>query len=175
MDAIQILVHVADNLKTSGIRLILALGLFFGALGCLATLISVIKRSRSGKPANGMKALASFCLGGALIALQQMMNKAAHTLSFGDVSLDAIAYAPESMGQAKLAIDAVLTLLRAVGFLFFYMGLQRMKRSLVDGHTGLSAREDVSSGAVIAIAGILLACNPQLLDALQKTLGLTWN
>ena len=91
------------------------------------------------------------------------------------MSLDAIAYAPESMGQAKLAIDAVLTLLRAVGFLFFYMGLQRMKRSLVDGHTGLSAREDVSTGAVITIVGILLACNPQLLDALQKTLGLTWN
>ncbi|EEZ6817816.1 conjugal transfer protein TraQ [Escherichia coli] len=175
MDAIQILVHVADNLKTSGIRLILALGLFFGALGCLGTLVSVVKRSRSGKPANGMKALVSFCLGGALIAMQQMMNKAAHTLSFGDVSFDAIAYAPESMGQAKLAIDAVLTLLRVVGVLFFYMGIRRARRSLVDGHTGLSAREDVSTGIVMGVVGILLACNPELLNALQKTLGLTWN
>ena len=104
-----------------------------------------------------------------------MMNKAAHTLSFGDVSFDAIAYAPESMGQAKLAIDAVLTLLRVVGVLFFYMGIRRARRSLVDGHTGLSAREDVSTGIVMGVVGILLACNPELLNALQKTLGLTWN
>jgi hypothetical protein len=175
MDAIQILVHVADGLKTSGIRLVLALGFMFGLGGCIATLVSVVRNSRSGKPASGVKALASVCLGGALIALQQMMNKAAHTLSFGDVSFDAIAYAPDSMGQAKLAIDAVLTLLRAVGVLFFYMGVVRARRSLVDGHTGLSAREDIGTGLVMAITGILLACNPELLNALQKTLGLTWN
>jgi hypothetical protein len=79
------------------------------------------------------------------------------------------------MGQAKLAIDAVLTLLRAVGVLFFFMGLSRIRRSLVDGHTGLSAREDVSAGMVMLICGILLACNPQLLNALQNTLHLSWN
>ena len=175
MDAFQILIHVADNLKTSGIRLILALGIMFGILGCFATLVSVIRQTRSGKPASQMKAVASIFFAGMLISLQQMMNKAAHTLSFGDVSFDAIAYAPESMGQAKLAIDAVLTLLRLVGVLFFYMGIVRARRSLVDGHTGLTAREDVSTGMVMAICGILLACNPQLLNALQNTLGLTWN
>lgn len=175
MDAIQILVQVADNLKNSGIRLVLALGFMFGLIGCIATLVSVVRKTRSGKPASQMKALASFCLGGALIALQQVMNKAAHTLSFGDVSFDAIAYAPESMGQAKLAIDAVLTLLRVVGVMFFYMGVVRARRSLVDGHTGLSAREDVSTGLVMAIVGILLISNPELLNSLQKTLGLTWN
>ncbi|ALX97577.1 conjugal transfer protein TraQ (plasmid) [Serratia fonticola] len=146
-----------------------------GLGGCIFTLFSVAQRARSGKPASGLKALVSVCLGGALIALQQMMNKAAHTLSFGDVSFDAIAYAPDSMGQAKLAIDAVLTLLRAVGVLFFFMGLSRIRRSLVDGHTGLSAREDVSAGMVMLICGILLACNPQLLNALQNTLHLSWN
>lgn len=175
MDAIQILVQVADGLKTSGIRLILALGFMFGLGGCIFTLVSVAQRARNGKPASGLKALVSVCLGGALIALQQMMNKAAHTLSFGDVSFDAIAYAPDSMGQARLAIDAVLTLLRAVGVLFFFMGLSRIRRSLVDGHTGLSAREDVSAGMVMLICGILLACNPQLLNALQNTLHLSWN
>ncbi|WP_166643220.1 conjugal transfer protein TraQ [Erwinia sp. LJJL01] len=175
MDAIQILVQVADGLKTSGIRLILALGFMFGLAGCIGTLVSVARRSRSGKPASAMKALVAGCLGGSMIALQQMMNKAAHTLSFGDVSFDAIAYAPESMGQAKLAIDAVLTLLRAVGALFFYMGIVRIRRATVDGHTGLSAREDVGSGVVMLTTGILLLCNPELLSALQKTLGLTWN
>lgn len=175
MDAIQILVQVADGLKTSGIRLILALGFMFGLGGCIFTLFSVAQRARSGKPASGLKALVSVCLGGALISLQQMMNKAAHTLNFGDVSFDAIAYAPDSMGQAKLAIDAVLTLLSAVGVLFFFMGVSRIRRSQVDGHTGLSAREDVSAGMVMLICGILLACNPQLLNALQNTLHLSWN
>lgn len=175
MDAIQILVQAADGLKTSGIRLILALGFMFGLGGCLFTLFTFAQRARSGKPACGLKALMSVCLGGALIALPQMMNKAAHTLRFGDVSFDAIAYAPDSMGQTTLAIDAVLTLLRAVGVLFFFMGLSRVKRSLVDGHTGLSAREDVSAGMVMLICGILLACNPQLLNALQNTLHLSWN
>lgn len=175
MDAIQILVHVADNLKSSGIRLILALSFMFGLAGCIATLVSVARKSRSGKPVSQMKALASVCLGGALISLQQMMNKAAHTLSFGDVSFDAIAYAPDSMGQAKLAIDAVLTLLSAIGVWFCYIGVVRARRSLVDGHTGLSAREDVSTGMVMIVVGILLACNTELLNALQKTLGLTWN
>lgn len=175
MDAIQILVQVADNLKSSGIRLILALGFMCGLIGCITTLIAVARRSRSGKPASMMKALVSLCLGGALIELQQMMNKASHTLSFGDVSFDAIAYAPAAMGQARLTIDAVLTLLRAVGALFFYMGIIRTRRSLVDGHTGLSAREDIANGLVMTIVGILLICNPELLDALQKTLGLSWN
>lgn len=175
MDAIQILVQVADGLKTSGIRLILALGLMMGLGGCIFTLVSVARRASSGKPASGLKAMISVCFGGALIALQQMMNKVANTLSFGDVSFDAIAYAPESMGQAKLAIDAVLTLLRAVGVLFFYMGLSQARRSLVDGHTGLTAREDVAGGIVKIVCGILLVCNPQLLTALQKTIGLTWN
>lgn len=175
MDAIQILVSVADSLKTSGIHLIIKLGLLFGIGGCIATLFSVAHQSRSGKPASRMKALFSLCLGGALIALQQMMNKAAHTLSFNDVSFDAIAYAPESLGQAKVAVDAVLTLLRAVGVLFFYMGVVRARRSLVDGHTGLSAREDVSTGLVMAIVGVLLICNPELLTALQNTLHLSWN
>jgi hypothetical protein len=175
MDAIQILVQVAEGLKTSGIRLILALGVMFGLIGCIATLVSIARQSRSGRPASNLKAIAAFCLAGALIALQQMMNKAAHTLRFGDVSLDAIAYAPDSMGQAKLAIDAVLTLLRAVGVLFFYMGLVRVRRSLVDGHTGLTAREDIGTGLVMLITGLLLACNPEMLTALQQTLRLTWN
>lgn len=175
MDAIQILIHVADNLKASGLRLIFAIGLMFGLLGCIVTLASVVRQSRRGQPASQFKAVASILFGVALISLQEMMNKAAHTLSFNDAPLNAIAYAPESLGQAKLAINAVLTLLSAVGWLFFYMGIVRCRRSLVDGHTGLSAREDVSSGLVMMTCGILLACNPQLLDALQNTLGLTWN
>jgi len=68
------------------------------------------------------------------------------------------------MGQAKLAIDAVLTLLRAVGVLFFYMGVVRARRSLVDGHTGLSAREDIGTGLVMVgvILWVAKKKNPQI-------------
>ncbi|OAT14672.1 TraQ family conjugative transfer protein [Buttiauxella noackiae ATCC 51607] len=166
---------MAGELKTSGINLILALGVFVGLGGCIIALVSTVIRSRSGKPVSGMKVVVAVVTGSALIALQQMMNKAAQTLGFGDVSFDAIAYAPDSLGYAKLSVDAVLTLLRAVGALFFYMGVVRARRALVDGHTGLTARQDIGTGMVMGITGILLLCNPQLLDALQKTLGLTWN
>ncbi|HEY3592142.1 MAG TPA: conjugal transfer protein TraQ [Buttiauxella sp.] len=175
MDVVQILVNVAGGLKTSGINLILALGVFVGLGGCIIALVSTVIRSRSGKPVSGMKVIVAVVTGSALIALQQMMNKAAQTLGFGDVSFDAIAYTPDSLGYAKLSVDAVLTLLRAVGALFFYMGVVRARRALVDGHTGLTARQDIGTGMVMGITGILLLCNPQLLDALQQTLGLTWN
>ncbi len=175
MDVVQILVNLADGLKTSGINMILSLAFFFGLGSCIVALLSAIKRGRTGRPANGIKTVAAVCMGGALMSLQQVMNKAAHSLNFNDVSLDAISYAPDSLGYAKLSIDAVLTLLKAIGFLFCYIGFQRARRSLVEGHTGLSAREDIGKGAVMFICGVLLACNTQLLDALQTTLGLTWN
>ncbi|WP_245181642.1 conjugal transfer protein TraQ [Erwinia tracheiphila] len=104
------------------------------------------------------------------------MNKASHTLSFGDVSFDAIAYAPESMGQAKLAIDAVLTLLRAVGVMFFFMGISRVRRSLVDGHNRSDSPRrclcrhgdpHLWRSPLPAIHNCLMHC--------RKTLHLSWN
>lgn len=175
MDAVQILVNVAEGFKTSGIKLIFSLAFLVGLGSCVMALLSTIKRGRAGKPTSGIRVIMAVIFGSAMIAIHQMMNKAAHTVGFGDVSLDAIAYAPESLGYAKLSIDAVLTLLRGVGFLFFYIGMNTARRSLVDGHTGLSAREDIRKGMVMCITGTLLACNPQLLDALQKTLNITWN
>ncbi len=174
MDAIQILVNVASQLEASGIRLVLALALSFGLGGCVLTLFGQTRLARAGRPASGMKVLLSVCLGGALIALEQMMNAASHTLGFGEVSFDAIAYVPASMGEAALAMNAVLTLLRWVGVVFFFMGVSRARRALVDGHTGLSSREDVNTGVVQGIVGILLICNPEFLDALQKTLQISW-
>lgn len=175
MDTVQILVSVAEGFKTSGINLIFSLAFFVGLGSCVMVVLSTIKRGRAGRPTSGMKAVVAVVSGSALMAIHQMMNKAAHTVGFGDVSLDAIAYAPESLGYAKLSVDAVLTLLRGVGFLFFYIGINIARRSLLEGHTGLSAREDIRKGMVMCFTGTLLACNPQLLDALQQTVKLTWN
>lgn len=174
MDALQILIDVARNLEEAGIRLVLALAVAAGFGGVTMTLIKQTARVRTGRRASGYQVLVALCMGGALISLTQVMNLTAHSLAFGDVSYSAIAYAPDSMGEAGEGIDAVLTLLRWVGFCFFLVGVLRMRRSMVDGHSGLSAREDVGNGGVMTIAGILLACNPELLDTLQNTFHLGW-
>ncbi len=49
-----------------------------------------------------------------------------------------------------------------------------MKRSLIDGHTGLTAGEDVSNGVIKLLIGTLLICNPYFLTALQNTLNIVW-
>ena len=38
--------------------------------------------------------------------------------------------------------------------------------------TGLTAGNDVNSGTVKFVIGIMMICSPYLLDAIQKTLGL---
>lgn len=174
MDALQILINVANQLEASGIRLVLALGMAFGFGGCVLTLANQTRRIKAGRAGSLFQVLAAVCLGGALISLTQMMNMGAHSLAFGDVSFDAISYAPDSLGEAAQGINAVLTLLRWVGTCFFLMGVLRARRSLVDGHTGLSAREDVGTGTTMAIVGILLICNPEFLDALQNTFHMSW-
>lgn len=174
MDALQILIEVAKQLESSGIKLVIALAMMFGMGGAVLTLVSQTQRVRTGRSASAYKCIAAICLGGALISIKSMMNMAAHTLSFGDVSFDAISYAPDSLGEAADAINAVLTLLRWVGACFFFMGILRARRSMVDGHTGLSAREDVGTGVTMCIVGILLICNPEFLDALQNTFHLSW-
>jgi len=49
-----------------------------------------------------------------------------------------------------------------------------LRRSQKDGHTGLSAGEDVSSGVKRIIVGTMLAVSPRVLDALQNTLNIHW-
>ncbi|EBW6765632.1 conjugal transfer protein TraQ [Salmonella enterica subsp. enterica serovar Infantis] len=174
MDLIQMLVNLASDLTSASIDLALALGLVGGVAALIIYLNRQVGLARDGRRISGYSMLATMCLCASLITLPQVMNAAAHQVGFGDVSFDAISYAPSSFGAAADGINAVLTILRAVGVWFFYRGVCRMKRSLVDGHTGLSAGEDVGSGTTMAIVGILLTCNPELLTALGNTLKLAW-
>ena len=174
MDALQILINVATQLESSWVHLVLALSVMAGLGGVVFTLLSQARHVRAGRAPGPGKIIMAICLGGALISLEQMMNKAAHTLSFGDVSFDAIAYAPASLGEAAQGINAVLTLLRGFGVGLFFIGVLRARRSLVDGHTGLSAREDVGTGVVMATVGILCICCPEFLTALMNTFQLSW-
>jgi len=51
-------------------------------------------------------------------------------------------------------------------------GMLAWKRSLKDGHSGLTASQDVSSGTLKFVLGVFCVCSPYLLSALQKSLGM---
>lgn len=68
----------------------------------------------------------------------------------------------------------MLTLVRLLGMIYVVMGLLRIKRSMKDGHTGLSAGEDIGTGLVRFILGVFAVCSPYLLDALQSSLGIAF-
>ncbi|WP_339057598.1 conjugal transfer protein TraQ [Candidatus Regiella endosymbiont of Tuberolachnus salignus] len=177
-DLIQMLVNVSHNLTHSGINLVMTLA---GVMGIVSALVYLLRFARPkshrgvGSGSSLSKMLLFLMLCGGLIALKQMMNASAHQLGFGDVSFEAIAYVSKAKyGPAAEAINAVLTLLRLLGVIFFYQGLRRMKRSLIDGHTGLTAGEDVSNGVIKLLIGTLLICNPYFLTALQNTLNIVW-
>jgi hypothetical protein len=174
MDLLQMLVSAANNLSAATVSLFMTLG-EVGGIAALGTYLVVqATRARQGHPVDGDKVVkvALFC--GALIALPQMINAAARQVGFGDVTFDDISYFSSSYGEMSLAGNAILVVLRAVGVGFFWAGLRRIKRANVDGHTGLSAREDVGRGCVAAASGLFLACGPDMLNALQATLQINW-
>nr|UVN18245.1 hypothetical protein pPsy0462b_00100 [Pseudomonas syringae] len=55
-----------------------------------------------------------------------------------------------------------------LGVWFALQGMLSWKRSFKDGHTGLSASQDVSSGTLKFILGVFCVCSPYLLSALQS-------
>lgn len=174
MDLLQMLVNAANNLSGATLNLVMTLGMV-GGIAALGSYLAVqVSRAKKGHPVEPDKLIkvALFC--GALIGLTQMLNAAAHQVGFGDVTFDDIAYFSSSYGEFSQAGNAVLVVLRAIGVWFFWLGLRRIKRANVDGHTGLTAREDIGRGGTMAIVGLLLACNTNLLDALQATLQINW-
>ncbi|AYB48551.1 conjugal transfer protein TraQ [Candidatus Williamhamiltonella defendens] len=176
-DLIQMLGHLANRLTESGINFVMALSVMMGILSAIIYCVRFVrpKTHRQGARFSLGKGVLFLMMCGGLISLKQIMNASAHQLGFGDVTFDAIAYvSPSRYGPAAEAINAVLTVLRLLGVIFFYQGIRRMKRSLIDGHTGLSAGEDVSHGVVKMLIGTLLICNPYLLTALKNTLNIVW-
>ncbi|ECJ2318352.1 hypothetical protein FNH64_19585 [Salmonella enterica subsp. diarizonae] len=77
-------------------------------------------------------------------------------------------------GPAAVAVNAGLTVLQTVGWVYVLNGLLRLRRSQKDGHTGLTRGDDISSGIKRFICGVLLICNPAVLNALQNTINIHW-
>ncbi|EKN0495263.1 conjugal transfer protein TraQ, partial [Escherichia coli] len=53
-------------------------------------------------------------------------------------------------------------------------GISIWRKSLLDGHTALSASESISKGNVKFVAGVLLVFNDRVIDATLASLGIAF-
>ncbi|MCK9759827.1 conjugal transfer protein TraQ [Pseudomonas syringae pv. syringae] len=171
MDAIQLLVNFANGLNSSFVNLLFKLGVLFAVIGATTYLANNANMKKAPGQAQGPgKVIAWILLCAGLVSLDQMIGAGARQLGWQGASFDAISYVDVgTFGVAANAANAVLTLVRMLGVMFCLQGLLSWRRSLKDGHTGLSAGEDVSKGTLKFILGVLCVCNPYLLDALQQS------
>ncbi|WP_131077064.1 conjugal transfer protein TraQ [Klebsiella quasipneumoniae] len=176
MDAVQALVKFASGLHASIFNLVWVMATLLAITGSITFLTAQIKQARLPHGGGGGgKIVAWILLCAGLAGLQQMIGAGAAQMGWNAVSFDEIAYVSTgSFGAGADAANAVLTLVRALGGVFCLTGWLLFRRSLKDGHTGLTAGQDVAGGWVRFICGILMICNPYLLDALQSSLGLAW-
>ncbi len=174
-DAIQILVNLSHNLQSSFTSLAFTFGGFLAVTGAVFYLAANANSSRKapGHSNSGGKVIAVLLLCGGLAGLDQMIGAAARQFGWQGATFDAISYVDVgTFGVAADAANAVLSLVRMLGVWFCLMGMQAWKRSLKDGHSGLTASQDVSSGTLRFVIGIFCVCSPYLLTALQNSLGL---
>lgn len=173
-DAIQMLVNLANGLLSSFVNLAFTLGGFFAVVGAITYLASSASAARKapGQAQGGGKTIAWILLCGGLAGLDQMIGAGARQLGMQGASFDAISYVDVgTFGVAAEAANAALSLVRMVGVFFCLSGILSWRRSLKDGHTGLSASQDVSTGTLKFVIGVMCVCIPYMLDAVQKTLG----
>ncbi|NWC63942.1 conjugal transfer protein TraQ [Cedecea sp. P7760] len=174
LDGIQMLSNLASGLQGAFTNLALTLGALFGVIGAGGFLArqSWLARRVPGQSASGGAVLAWILLCGCLVGLDQLIGAGARQVGW-QVSFDAISYVDQgAFGQGAVAANALLSLLRMIGVWFALSGVLLWRRSRKDGHSGLTAGNDVTQGTVKFIIGVMFVCNPYLLDALQKTLGL---
>lgn len=174
LDGITMLSNLASGLLSAGINLALTLGILFAVLGASGYLArqSWLARKVPGQTASAGSTVAWILLCGCLAGLDQLIGAAARQVGW-QVSFDAISYVDTgTFGQGAVAANALLTLLRMIGVWFALAGVRLWMRSRKDGHTDLTAGNDMNSGTTKFAIGIAMICNPYLLDALRKTLGL---
>lgn len=176
MDLIQLFANAVNNVTGAGIKLVMAVGMVGGIAMLLFYLSAIVHKNRRGQHVDSPgKFWAVILLCCALVSLTSLMNKTAHQMGLNDVQFGAIAYVtPAKYGQAAVAANAVLTLCQLLGAAFVLRGVLRLRRSLKEGHTGLSAGEDISHGVKQILCGVLLVDGPQMLTILQNTLQLHW-
>ncbi|EKN4992208.1 conjugal transfer protein TraQ [Salmonella enterica] len=176
MDFVQMLANAANNLSAISTQLILAIAGVGGIALIILYLSGQAGRTRRGQQTDSAGTfLAVLLLGCCIICIQSVVNAGSNQFALGAVTYDAISYVPEARyGPAAVAVNAGLTVLQTVGWVYVLNGLLRLRRSQKDGHTGLTRGDDISSGIKRFICGVLLICNPAVLNALQNTINFHW-
>lgn len=176
MDFVQMLANAANNLSAISTQLVLAIAGVGGTALIILYLSGQAGRTRRGQQTDSAGTfLAVLLLGCCIISIQSVVNAGSNQFALGAVTYDAISYVPEARyGPAAVAVNAGLTVLQTVGWVYVLNGLLRLRRSQKDGHTGLTRGDDISSGIKRFICGVLLICNPAVLNALQNTINIHW-
>ncbi|WP_426575582.1 conjugal transfer protein TraQ (plasmid) [Xenorhabdus stockiae] len=176
MDLIQMIANAINSITQVGIELILSLSAITGLIMLIGHFSSIANKSKRGQLQDSTgKIIGVILICVCLITLHSIMNATSNQMALGDVTFGAIAYVSEGkFGPAAVAINAILTLLQWIGVIYVYQGLLRFRRSQKDGHTGLSAGDDISSGIKRLTIGTMLACNPRLIDVIQNTIKFHW-
>lgn len=176
MDFVQMLANAANNLSAISTQLVLAIAGVGGIALIILYLAGQAGRTRRGQQTDSAGTfLAVLLLGCCIISIQSVVNAGSNQFALGAVTYDAISYVPEARyGPAAVAVNAGLTVLQTVGWVYVLNGLLRLRRSQKDGHTGLTRGDDISSGIKRFICGVLLICNPAVLNALQNTINIHW-
>ncbi|EFU5350654.1 conjugal transfer protein TraQ [Salmonella enterica] len=144
MDFVQMLANATNNLSAITTQLVLAIA----GVGGIALIILYLS-GQAGRTRRGQRADS----GGTFLAVL--------LLSCCIISLESV-------------VNAGLTALQSIGWIFALNGLLRLRRSQKDGHTGLTRGDDISSGIKRFVCGVLLVCNPSVLSALQNTINIHW-
>lgn len=176
MDFVQMLANAANNLSAISTQLVLAIAGVGGIALIILYLSGQAGRTRRGQQTDSAGTfLVVLLLGCCIISIQSVVNAGSNQFALGAVTYDAISYVPEARyGPAAVAVNAGLTVLQTVGWVYVLNGLLRLRRSQKDGHTGLTRGDDISSGIKRFICGVLLICNPAVLNALQNTINFHW-
>lgn len=176
MDFVQMLANAANNLSAISTQLVLVIAGVGGIALIILYLSGQAGRTRRGQQTDSAGTfLAVLLLGCCIISIQSVVNAGSNQFALGAVTYDAISYVPEARyGPAAVAVNAGLTVLQTVGWVYVLNGLLRLRRSQKDGHTGLTRGDDISSGIKRFICGVLLICNPAVLNALQNTINFHW-
>ncbi|EAR9310535.1 TraQ [Salmonella enterica] len=176
MDFVQMLANAANNLSAISTQLVLAIAGVGGIALIILYLSGQAGRTRRGQQTDSAGTfLAVLLLGCCIICIQSVVTAGSNQFALGAVTYDAISYVPEARyGPAAVAVNAGLTVLQTVGWVYVLNGLLRLRRSQKDGHTGLTRGDDISSGIKRFICGVLLICNPAVLNALQNTINFHW-
>ncbi|PVK29579.1 TraQ [Salmonella enterica subsp. enterica serovar Give] len=144
MDFVQMLANATNNLSAITTQLVLAIA----GVGGIALIILYLS-GQAGRTRRGQRTDS----GGTFLAVL--------LLTCCIISLESV-------------VNAGLTALQSIGWIFALNGLLRLRRSQKDGHTGLTRGDDISSGIKRFICGVLLVCNPSVLSALQNTINIHW-